>query len=298
VHALNPEAEPLAVVPLPDDREADVRYDYLLALEQEPTPDFRAESNRRRYRVADLLDGVRRDETAAVDGTSSASRSAAPTQPHTVILIHGIRTMALWQNEIRKTLEGEGFKVEPTNYGRFNLLRFLCPGTFFRWPIVKDITQQVRDIAARSPAPCSIIAHSFGTFLVAGILQTAPELTFCRIIFCGSVVRHRFRVSDYDHRFEGELINEVGTKDIWPVLAETSTTGYGSAGTYGFRRSGVRDRWHNGKTHSAFLTPDFCEIYWVPYLRDGAIIEDAPEAQPPPLGGYSCLWWFSPDIWS
>jgi hypothetical protein len=116
------------------------------------------------------------------------------------------------------------------------------------------------------------------------MLQHAHELKFQRIIFCGSVVSYRFRVVDYTHRFNAELINEVGTRDIWPVLAETVTTGYGSAGTYGFRRSGVRDRWHNGKTHSAFLTRDFCEKYWVPFLRDGSIIEDDARAEPPP-------WW-------
>ena len=64
---------------------------------------------------------------------------------HTVILIHGIRTTALWQNEIRKTLESQSFKVQLTNYGRFDLLRFLCPGQFFRRRVLKDITQQVRD---------------------------------------------------------------------------------------------------------------------------------------------------------
>jgi len=62
------------------------------------------------------------------------------------------------------------------------------------------------------------------------------------------------------------------------------TFGYGSAGTYGFNRPAVRDRWHNGKTHSDFLNPDFCRKYWVPFLRDGKIIENDEEAERPP-------WW-------
>jgi hypothetical protein len=52
------------------------------------------------------------------------------------------------------------------------------------------------------------------------------------------------------------------------------TFGYGSAGTHGFHRTGVRDRWHNGKGHSDFLTPEFCKEYWVPFLRDGKIIDN------------------------
>jgi TIR domain len=44
---------------------------------------------------------------------------------HVIILVHGIRDFALWQAEIRPALEENGFKVEVTNYGRFNLLEFL-----------------------------------------------------------------------------------------------------------------------------------------------------------------------------
>ena len=282
VHDLNREAEPFGCVPLPDDLNSDVRYDFLLELEHEFEQDFRSESTKRRYRVDELLNGVRRDQDVVVVRHSADTH----TQPHTVILIHGIRTTALWQDEIRRSLETRGFKVELTNYGRFNLLRFLCPGQFFRRQVLRDIAQQVRDIASQAGSDnCSIIAHSFGTFIVAGmLLRESPELKFRRIIFCGSVVQYRFRVVDYIYRFDEPLINEVGTRDIWPVLAQTMTTGYGSAGTCGFRRSGVHDRWHNGKTHSDFLTCEFCERYWVPFLGDGTIIEDDAKAESPP-------WW-------
>ncbi|MBV8095653.1 MAG: hypothetical protein JO110_20965 [Acetobacteraceae bacterium] len=115
-------------------------------------------------------------------------------------------------------------------------------------------------------------------------MRNHTDLKFRKIIFCGSVVQYKFPFEEYNHRFEGDLINEIGARDIWPVLAEVLTTGYGSAGTYGFRRPGVRDRWHNGTTHSAFLKRDFCLKYWVPYLRDGQIVEDDEEVEPPP-------WW-------
>jgi hypothetical protein len=68
------------------------------------------------------------------------------------------------------------------------------------------------------------------------------------------------------------------------VFADVVTFGYGSAGTYGFNRPAVRDRWHNGKAHSDFLNRDFCQIYWVPFLRDGTIIPNDEEAERPP-------WW-------
>jgi hypothetical protein len=71
------------------------------------------------------------------------------------------------------------------------------------------------------------------------------------------------------------IINEVGTRDIWPAMAESVTTGYGSAGTYGFNRPLVRDRWHNGAAHGFFLDANFCRKFWVPYLSDGKIVAGA-----------------------
>jgi hypothetical protein len=71
--------------------------------------------------------------------------------------------------------------------------------------------------------------------------------------------------------------------DQWPAIAESITWGYGSAGTYGFRRPRVRDRWHASVGHSHFLTPEFCEQYWVPFLRDGTIVEGSLSPEAPPL---------------
>ena len=123
------------------------------------------------------------------------------------------------------------------------------------------------------------------TFCDSCVPGSVPPSRAERYHSAGQGYRHTGARHLLDHSAQlDELINEVGTKDVWPVLAETVTTGYGSAGTYGFRRKGVRDRWHNGKTHSAFLTPEFCDKYWAPFLRDGTIIEDDARAEPPP-------WW-------
>ena len=46
----------------------------------------------------------------------------------------------------------------------------------------------------------------------------------------------------------------------------------------------MQDRWHNGMAHSDFLNAGFCRKYWLPFLRDGTIVEDAEEAKSPP-------WW-------
>ncbi|MGQ0444888.1 MAG: hypothetical protein ACT4O2_07135 [Beijerinckiaceae bacterium] len=259
VHRLNLEAEPEGVVPLPDHPEKHVSYKHLRKLEDDKGPEFEyfPDGADHAYQVGELLEGVRRDESKQPERIDAPDKS---TKAHVVILIHGIRTRALWQNELRKAVEEVGFVVQPTNYEYFDLFRFLFPWQLFAGPVVNSITKQIRHTLKRNEgAACSIIAHSFGTFVFARILRDHADLKFNKIIFCGSVVPQKFPFEVYDHRFKGELLNEVGTRDFLPVLAEVVTFGYGSAGTYGFRRPAVRDRWHNGKAHSDFLKRDFCQ---------------------------------------
>ncbi|PWE78706.1 hypothetical protein XF30_20105 [Bradyrhizobium sp. SUTN9-2] len=191
---------------------------------------------------------------------------------------------------VRNTLESVGLKVELTNYMRLDLIRFLLPVEYFRGKVIDEIWTQIEFARQRHPkAVFSIIAHSFGTYVVAEILRQKFTMQAERVIFCGSVVRYDFPFQQISSRFKGEIINEIGTADPWPAIAESLTTGFGSAGTYGFRRPGVRDRWHNGFRHSDFLKPDFCRKFWIPYLLipgDQSIVEGDTEPEPPP-------WWVS-----
>ena len=112
-----------------------------------------------------------------------------------------------------------------------------------------------------------MIAHSFGTFVIAHLIRKDFAIKFHRVIFCGSVVQYGFPFEQIQERFSKPIINEVGTRDIWPAIAESVTIGYGSAGTYGFRRPLVRDRWHNGARHGYFLDPAFCKTFWSPFSQ-------------------------------
>ena len=289
VHALNPEAEPVASVPLPDRPEVHVSYDNLLKSETRFGPDYEfiPDGAERTYQVRELLEGVRLSQAVIASSRTTARTGERheDTETHVIILIHGIRTWALWQNSIRRALESQGFIVQPTNYGYFDLPRFLLPWQPFSGKVVDDIKKQIRHtLFMNKVTSCSIIAHSFGTFIFARILQDCTDLDFKRIVFCGSVVRYKFRFEEYSRRFKQPLVNEVGTRDFWPAIAEAVTIGYGSAGTYGFRRPAVRDRWHNGKSHSAFLNQAFCTKYWVPFLHNGEFIDNDEEPEPTP-------WW-------
>ncbi len=184
-----------------------------------------------------------------------------------VILVHGIRTHAHWHEEIKSVLMESGFHVVLTNYGRFDLFRFLAPFEYFRNKAKNKVFTQFRAAKMKHKgAKFSVIAHSFGSYIVARILQDEFDIKLDKIIFVGSVVRYDFPFEQFSGRFSGDILNEVGFTDPFPVLAESITTGYGKAGTYGFRVPHVVDRYHDG-SHSDILNGDHCSKYWVDFLR-------------------------------
>jgi hypothetical protein len=252
-------------------------------------------------RVAELEQAkVRRDEQDKIEEEEFERREREREQPkapddviksgsssvrqEVVILVHGIRDYALWQNEIGNALKRHGFEVESTNYGRLNLMEFLAPTSYFRKKAIAKVENQIRIIKETYPeANISVIAHSFGTYVIARMMRDRFDIKFGRVIFCGSVVEYDFPFEQVRNRFLGRILNDVGTRDIWPAMADSVTIGYGSAGTFGFRRPLVQDRWHNNAGHGFFFENNFCEEYWVPFLRDGSITPAAASPERPRL---------------
>jgi pimeloyl-ACP methyl ester carboxylesterase len=193
---------------------------------------------------------------------------------HLVLLVHGINTRALWMGDVKNALESSGFTVAPTSYGQFGILRFLAPFRSLRNKAIDRVAKDIRT-ARRSfsmsngsdPKRMSVISHSFGTYVVGRLLTDYPEFKWDRIIFCGSVVRDDFPLDQVLERFVHPLLNEIGTKDFLPAMAESAGWGYGSVGSTGFNRPPVETRWHHGFRHSDFLSEEFCNKFWIPFLR-------------------------------
>jgi hypothetical protein len=176
--------------------------------------------------------------------------------------------------EVKPALEKAGFFVVPTSYGRFGVPRFLSPFIWLRQEAIRRVASDIRlgirsykQMKRKEPQHLSVIAHSFGTYVVGRILLQFPEFTWDRVIFCGSVVRDNFPFDQVLERFHHPLINEVGSRDFWPALAESAGWGYGSVGSTGFNRPPVETRWHKGFRHSDFLSDKFCTAFWTPFLE-------------------------------
>lgn len=211
---------------------------------------------------------------------------------HLVIIIHGIRDFAFWTDDISRSLRKNGLKVARANYEWMNIVQFLLPVPFFRNRARDKVWAQVQDNASEfqnnyPTGKISFVAHSFGSWIVASLLRDNPLLKAHRVIFCGSVVSRGYAIRAIRSRFFPPLLNEVGTADVWPAMADSVTWGYGNVGSYGFNlglEDEVKDRFHNGLKHSDFLNEAFCDRFWIPFLN-GA---------PPPDGDWprqKPAWW-------
>ncbi|MDM8558396.1 tetratricopeptide repeat protein [Candidatus Parabeggiatoa sp. HSG14] len=189
-----------------------------------------------------------------------------------VLLIHGIRTRAEWQEKTKKTIEETGTAVVvPIKYGYFNAFSFWFPFFTRKVPIEK-LRWRIKDAISNHP-DCNellIIAHSFGTYATLQILKDNPEICPNRMIFCGSIVSSNFRWDQLRNR--PEIINECGNYDIWPILAQSSTWGYGASGVFGFGVDKIHDRFHNFG-HSDFLNQQFVKDFWCPWIYESEFVD-------------------------
>jgi hypothetical protein len=203
------------------------------------------------------------------ENSASAKENSAVEQ--IVLLIHGIRTQADWQEMVAEVLkEDTKIEVKLIRYGYFDALRFWLP--FTRSGPINYVEKQIKIVKSSHPnAKLSIIVHSFGSYIIGKILERHYDLNIEKLILCGSVLETTYRWEDALNRRnikEDNVINECGKKDIWPVLAKATSWGYGVSGTHGFGNVIVKDRFHDA-THGQYFKEEFVSKYWKPFIHQG-----------------------------
>lgn len=192
-----------------------------------------------------------------------------------VVFVHGIRTEGEWIHRIRKILEPKHCVAEAAGYAFFSIFRFLIPG--LRSWAVNTVHRKIKHaIAHHAGRDLILVAHSFGTYCVTKILENDPDIQPVRMLFCGSIVDQQFewnRLRQFPKSGSGYVwvVNECGTRDIWPALAHSMTWGYGNSGSGGFQIAGVFDRRHD-LPHSGFFTDEFVINYWLPFIQSGNVV--------------------------
>lgn len=188
-----------------------------------------------------------------------------------VALIHGIRTTAGWQEMAREALAVEGkVVVSPIGYGYQDVIRFLGP---WRKTAIAKVEHELRDMQRlNKDSDLVVMAHSFGTYIVSKILKNAPDIRIKRLLLCGSIIPTAYRWDSLPHEFTNQTcVNEVGTRDIWPVFARVASFGYGESGSFGFKTSRVWDRFFD-YGHSDFFTDVHFKTFWQPFILKGQVV--------------------------
>ena len=218
------------------------------------------------------------------------------THPHVVLLLHGIRTQGEWMNRVASILESQDnvSAAKQIRYEFFDIFRFLSPFSSHKNKPIERVARLIaEEKATNKNVKISIIAHSFGTYIIGKILLDNPRVHIHRLILCGSVLPDNF---DWDRLKDDQLsrstddrnfrvINDCGLKDKWPVFAKLVSKDYGSSGRFGFGHTWVRDRYFSGG-HSEFFSEEFVRKFWLPYIIEGEIIEGIIERLKEP-------WWLS-----
>lgn len=186
-----------------------------------------------------------------------------------VLLIHGIRTRAEWQETAKSELQEANVKVIPIKYGLVDALQFWCPLVTRRKPIEETERRVCRAIFDHPGFEVVIIAHSFGTYAISQILKRNPLIRVARLILCGGIVDPMFRWGELPNRPD-IVLNDCGCRDIWPVMASCCTWGFGASGAFGYGTHEVEDRFFD-HSHGDFFDKDFILKYWKPFVENGFV---------------------------
>jgi serine/threonine-protein kinase len=189
-----------------------------------------------------------------------------------VVTLHGIRTNAKWQRAFAEVANVAGLepRLDRWNFGYFSSLRFLLPWArrakvqWFRATF--ELEFPAAQTALSRP---SIIAHSFGTYIVGYALLRYPYLRLNRVLLCGSILPAEFPWDVLLERGQVQAVrNEYGSEDIWTELVDWFIPGTGRSGVDGFSTTHPRlEQERFTFAHSEYFERGHMTNKWLPFLK-------------------------------
>jgi WD40 repeat protein len=202
---------------------------------------------------------------------------------HLIISVHGILTASSWQPLLRAAI----LETEPDAVVHDFDYKTVSPHILARprrGSLAKHFGEVIlAEMTRESWGRIDIVAHSFGTYLVAQGLRylarnmEASNLPKIRtVILCGSVLKISFPLREIVPSFVERVVNECGMKDNVLWMTELLFPGLGFAGRVGFsglcghdvfnryflhRHSGcIRD------SRERYISSEFMRRWWLPLL--------------------------------
>lgn len=191
---------------------------------------------------------------------------------HVVLLLHGIESEGEWMQKLEAAFDDDSIRIVPVKVGRVSVTQFLSPFDHSGKEVGLVLGRYLETLQTFGGARVSVIAHSYGTYVLTQMLLEYPTIKLSRIVLCGSVVKQQFKWSRIANQIGDGLdkaqfiVNECGHEDRLPILARTFGFRYGNSGTHGFGNGLVTDRFHKG-SHGLFFTDAFIAEYWKPFIE-------------------------------
>lgn len=187
-----------------------------------------------------------------------------------VLTVHGIRTTGDWQRELTDVLTQHGFRHVPLGFGFFKAVSLLMPWSRARK--IEWFRRVYSEKFATSERLPSVIAHSFGSYIVTKAMLKYDDIRFDRMILCGSIVSRKYPWTRILIRRGqvSQVLNEAGGRDFWAAVVEWVVSDAGSSGVVGFddlANGGVLQLIHERHEHSDYFYRQNFERRWVPFLR-------------------------------
>ena len=192
-----------------------------------------------------------------------------------VVTIHGIRTTGRWQKEFSDHLTRAKYRHVALDFGFFSAISLLMPWN--RASKVEWFHQIYSErLSGRKRYP-SVVAHSFGSYIVAKAMLKYDDIFFEKIILCGSIINPKYPWTDViiKRRQCVAVLNEAGKRDFWARISEWVISDAGLSGVHGFEDDAggaVKQIVHDQHRHSDYFYSQNYERRWVPFLQTGNVL--------------------------
>lgn len=198
-----------------------------------------------------------------------------------VVSVHGIESQGVWQKDLSPLISERGWIFYPLHYGVFRAYRFLQP--WQRSAMITWFREKYREVRNRyGDVVPSIIAHSFGTYIVSEALDIYDGIRVDKVILCGSIVRRDFDWAKIFRRKQATLVRNDFAREDFPARISTFFAwDTGPSGMEGFvtKHERLIDTAFERYKHGSVFGYDHYETHWIPFLEEDRPYES--EVEPP-----------------
>jgi pimeloyl-ACP methyl ester carboxylesterase len=197
-------------------------------------------------------------------------------EPKVICSLHGIRTLGLWQKELADLVAVQRWQHRNArwSYGKFSSISFLRPDTReakIDW-LRETYSAEINDVQSgisEENLP-SVVAHSYGTYILGYTLLRYDFVRFDKVILCGSILPRDFPWDVIIGRGQVQGVrNEYGVRDPWVKRVRGYVRDTGCSGALGFTCEHERLAQEDfDYDHGEYFGRDHMNDRWIPFLKE------------------------------